>query len=122
MVGDLVQQSIADMLRSAQQDSLLSARWVCDDGKLLFPRMPFDDAAKICEQLRLRLAQADNRHIAEGLQVTASFGLSESSDASDSNTLIKQADHALYIAKQTGRNKVVCWSAEGSNDPDHFHI
>lgn len=122
VVGDLVLQSIADMLRSAQQESMLSARWGGEEFTLLFPRMPVEDAAKICEQLRLRLAQADNRHIAEGLQVTASFGLSESSDASDSNTLIKQADHALYIAKQTGRNKVVCWSAEGSNDPDHFHI
>lgn len=122
VVGDLVLQSIADMLRSAQQESMLSARWGGEEFTLLFPRMPVEDAARICEQLRLRLAHADNRHIAEGLQVTASFGLSESSDASDSNTLIKQADHALYIAKQTGRNKVVCWSAEGSNDPDHFHI
>jgi PleD family two-component response regulator len=68
------------------------------------------------------LSQTDYRHIAEGLQVTASFGLAESSSASDSNALIKQADHALYIAKQTGRNKVVCWSGEEDSASGHFQI
>lgn len=122
VVGDQVLQSIADMLRSTQQESMLSARWGGEEFTLLFPRMPVAQAAKVCELLRITLSQTDHRHIAEGLQVTASFGLSESSTASDSNALIKQADHALYIAKQTGRNKVVCWSAHEDNDPDHFHI
>lgn len=122
VVGDQVLLSIADMLRSAHHDSMLSARWGGEEFTLLFPRMPIERAARICEILRVTLSQTDLRHIAEGLQVTASFGLSESSVAGDSNTLIKQADHALYIAKQTGRNKVVCWSEQHENAPDNFHI
>jgi diguanylate cyclase (GGDEF)-like protein len=122
VVGDQVLKSIADMLRNAQQESMLSARWGGEEFTLLFPRMPIEQATKVCELLRITLSQTDNSHIAEGLQVTASFGLAESSTASDSNALIKQADHALYIAKQTGRNKVVCWSAEEDNNTDHFHI
>ena len=84
--------------------------------------MPIAQATAICESLRVTLSQTDYRHIAEGLQVTASFGLAESSSASDSNALIKQADHALYIAKQTGRNKVVCWSGEEESASGHFQI
>lgn len=122
VVGDQVLQSIGDMLRSTQQEAILSARWGGEEFTLLFPRMPIAQAAAVCESLRVTLSQTDYRHIAEGLQVTASFGLSESSSASDSNELMKQADHALYIAKQTGRNKVVCWSGEEDLAPDHFHI
>lgn len=122
VVGDLVLQSIGDMLRTTQQETMLSARWGGEEFTLLFPRMSIEQAAIVCETLRNTLAQTDHRHIAEGLQVTASFGLAESSTASDSNTLIKHADHALYIAKQTGRNKVVCWSEEHESDANHFHI
>jgi diguanylate cyclase (GGDEF)-like protein len=41
------------------------------------------------------------------LQVTMSFGVSElGPDVETSEALIKQADHALYKAKQNGRNRV----------------
>ncbi|MDU6686936.1 MAG: two-component regulator propeller domain-containing protein [Enterobacteriaceae bacterium] len=122
VVGDKVLQSIGDLLRNTQQDARLSARWGGEEFTLLFPHMPIAQAAAICESLRVTLSQTDYRHIADGLQVTASFGLAESSSANDSNALIKQADHALYIAKQTGRNKVVCWSGEEDIAPGHFQI
>lgn len=122
VVGDQVLQSIAETLRSTHREGMLSARWGGEEFTLLFPRMAADQAAALCESLRIRLSQIDYRHLADDLQVTASFGLAESSTAQDSNALIKQADHALYIAKQTGRNKVVRWTDEDENHRDHFDI
>ncbi|MGK9175405.1 diguanylate cyclase [Yokenella regensburgei] len=122
VVGDQVLQCVANILRDTQQSSMLSARWGGEEFTLLFPRMAIAEAARICESLRVRLSQSDNRHIAEGLQVTASFGLAESSAASDSNALIKHADQALYIAKQTGRNKVICWAAEKNGVPEEASV
>lgn len=45
--------------------------------------------------------------------VTASFGVTTMHDINTTlDEVIQQADHALYTAKETGRNKIVTWSAE----------
>ncbi|WP_192457141.1 ligand-binding sensor domain-containing diguanylate cyclase [Musicola keenii] len=122
VVGDKVLQTIADILRNFHQDAMLIARWGGEEFTLLFPRMAVEQAAVVCESLRLALTKADYQTIADGLSVTASFGLCDSFTAKDSQELIRQADHALYLAKQSGRNKVVCWSDRNPIAADHFHI
>ncbi len=66
-------------------------------------------AVPIIERLRRDLEQAamglpDGRT----LRITASFGLAEAAPGLGVDRLIKHADAALYEAKQTGRNRVVC--------------
>jgi diguanylate cyclase (GGDEF)-like protein len=43
---------------------------------------------------------------APDLQVTVSIGIVSSEIASNFEELIKRADEALYVSKETGRNKV----------------
>jgi EAL domain-containing protein (putative c-di-GMP-specific phosphodiesterase class I) len=47
------------------------------------------------------------------VHVTASIGVALSPrDATDAESLIKQADAAMYRAKQTGRNGIACYTAD----------
>ena len=39
--------------------------------------------------------------------VSASFGVAEWNTKEDARALINRADRALYVAKQTGRNRVI---------------
>jgi two-component system cell cycle response regulator len=48
----------------------------------------------------------------EALTVTISIGVATSSGSEDqSNTLLKRADEAVYIAKSQGRNRVIARAA-----------
>ena len=57
-----------------------------------------------------RIRQAIKEDSSSGVQVTISFGVSAlTPNVHTSSELANQADKALYIAKESGRNRVVCW-------------
>lgn len=49
----------------------------------------------------------------ECVRLTASFGLCACGAGQDMAAIIDRADQALYEAKRTGRNRVVCWRPDG---------
>jgi PleD family two-component response regulator len=49
------------------------------------------------------------------LAITASLGVAEASPGEDKNTLIAQADAALYEAKRRGKNQTVRAPLEAAN-------
>jgi len=49
----------------------------------------------------------------ERVRLTASFGLCACSAGQGMVAIIDRADQALYEAKRTGRNRVVCWRPDG---------
>jgi diguanylate cyclase (GGDEF)-like protein len=64
-------------------------------------------AAEICERLRLAVAEHDWAAITPGLVVRISVGISGGSPLQhQGDTLLNRADHALYAAKRGGRNRV----------------
>ncbi|WP_119680094.1 diguanylate cyclase [Indioceanicola profundi] len=67
------------------------------------------EALFVLERLRADL-EALPVQLADGgtLHVTASFGLAEATLHTPLEELVDQADQALYRAKRTGRNRVVC--------------
>jgi two-component system, chemotaxis family, response regulator WspR len=70
-----------------------------------------ESAAAMLVAERIRFAIADKPVLIEGcdVPVSASFGVATfDKDADTISTLFSKADKALYAAKQTGRNRVVC--------------
>jgi diguanylate cyclase (GGDEF)-like protein len=95
--GDDVIAAVAHVLR--EHAGADAAYRVGGDEFALVLRMPLDDAVRLCDGVRSAVAAAS-------LRVTTSIGLAAHGTQS-ANALIDAADAALYVAKRTGRNRVV---------------
>ena len=69
-------------------------------------------AVKVAEQARAAIAKSTGGKLKTKtpISVTSSFGVSSlSHGAKDIAELVNQADRALYLSKETGRDKVSRW-------------
>jgi diguanylate cyclase (GGDEF)-like protein len=76
---------------------------------MVLPGCDRDDALKIAERIRERLAAEPARHDGDSIPLSASIGVSVCSPGAappDVSDLLHSADKALYLAKRTGRNRV----------------
>jgi diguanylate cyclase (GGDEF)-like protein len=74
---------------------------------LLMPGMPREAAAARLDRLRQRITEACQALQVPGLEVTASIGLAQWRPGEDDlAALLRRADHAMYVAKRAGRNRV----------------
>ncbi|EIC23600.1 putative bifunctional diguanylate cyclase/phosphodiesterase [Thiorhodovibrio frisius] len=103
-VGDILLQAVAARLVSCVRPSDTIARWGGDEFALLFADVVDRDA---CIQILDRILHGLNeRLIKEQPQpVSASIGVTlYPQDHGDADSLLRHADHAMYLAKQCGRN------------------
>jgi two-component system, cell cycle response regulator len=105
--GDRVLAEVGAWLRSSFREGDLIFRWGGEEFVILLNNCALDEAAVIIEKQRKRFAE---RRFAN-CEITASFGISSYQDFSQDiayETWFEQSDQALYQAKTSGRNKVVC--------------
>ena len=103
---------MARLLTSSFRKTDLICRYGGEEYCILMPGAELGQAVKVAEQARAAIAKAVGGKLKtkEPLEVTSSFGVSSMSHgARDVAELINQADKALYLAKQSGRNKVSRW-------------
>jgi diguanylate cyclase (GGDEF)-like protein len=84
----------------------LPARYGGEEFAVIVPSETAVGAAKLAERCRQEIANV-NVHVGrEKVSITASFGVSDTTKANSPEMLLKQADEALYAAKNAGRNRV----------------
>src|SRR5882672_9273228 len=112
--GDLVLRELAAVLRRFARKSDVACRYGGEEFLVLMPECPFDAALHKAEQLRGEVAKLELQYKDQPLgPVTVSLGVAAFPDhAKESEELLRCADEALYLAKQTGRNRVVAHSAD----------
>lgn len=104
--GDKVIKAIAAVLQKNSRETDLVGRYGGEEFCLVLPGLDIGQTKKIAN--RIRKAVKDD--LSSGVQVTMSFGVSSLQlNAHEPDELTNQADKALYIAKESGRNRVVCW-------------
>ena len=107
--GDEVLRSTASVFRNTLRSYDILGRYGGEEFIVLMPETPPEDAMHLAERLRIHLEKHVIEYSGLALHVTASFGVAgtESVKTDDSvDSLIKNADLALYAAKNMGRNRV----------------
>jgi len=114
--GDKVLKGIADVMRANLRESDVAARWGGEEFVIALPDTNIEGAIGVVERIRTTMKPELSRILLEAgyseeqiadLALTASFGIADASSASATREdILKQADAALYVAKQT-RNRVV---------------
>ncbi|NKN36772.1 PleD family two-component system response regulator [Agrobacterium sp. a22-2] len=112
--GDDVLREFSARIRSTVRGADLACRYGGEEFVVVMPDTSLDVAAAVAERLRERIENKpfQLRTSAAELSVTASMGIATIMPGIDTpEQLLKQADRALYQAKNTGRNRVVAVAA-----------
>ena len=105
-VGDAVLQQLAQLLRHRLRSADLMARTGGEEFMAVLVGIAPQQAAEICERLRLAVAEHDWAAVTPGLSVRISVGIAGGTPPLAADSLLHRADHALYAAKRGGRNRV----------------
>ena len=105
--GDLALKTIAKILRENVREIDIVGRYGGEELVIGLIGANLQDARKIAEHLRVKIADTPVKFRDQIIKITASFGVAALAADLNLDDLIRNADEALYRAKNSGRNKVV---------------
>ena len=109
LLGDEVLRQLAILVRQNIRQQDYFARYGGEEFCILLPGTSAPEAVLLAERLRQACGAAPVRAGTVDVDSTISIGVADSAQAGlDCARLIAAADHALYQAKQAGRNQVQC--------------
>lgn len=104
LIGDEVLITMSKTVSNNLRETDTFARWGGEEFIILFKNTDAQTAKLVSEKLRKKIQE--DEHPSAG-KITVSFGVTEYKKGDTFETIFKRCDDALYIAKNTGRNKVV---------------
>ncbi|QNI04322.1 diguanylate cyclase [Halomonas sp. SH5A2] len=102
-VGDQVLVELANLLKGNLRQADYCARWGGEEFMLLTPETPLENAVHLADKIRRVINTAS---FPVSGPVTASFGVVEAQPQESVKSIMKRVDHALYLAKDKGRDQV----------------
>jgi len=106
-MGDVALRAVAQVLMDGIRYYDAACRYGGEEFAIIMPACDLEGARHSAERIRERIAALRLRD--DGLTVTASIGISCHTHACGGiDVLLKEADQAMYQAKQQGRNRVIC--------------
>jgi diguanylate cyclase (GGDEF)-like protein len=120
--GDVVLKSIGNTLKGLVRRADIVARYGGEEICIVLASTGEKGSMILAHRLRAAVEALDHAGASgDTVKATASFGVvtaEEKDPKLDVATLLHRADHALYTAKKTGRNKVISWNEMTEHDQE----
>jgi two-component system, cell cycle response regulator len=115
--GDEVLKQFAEILRHEARSIDRVGRFGGEEFMLLLPGASIEAAGLFAERVRKHVESNTFTFDGTSIRRTASFGVSAwpHSRIGSTDVLVRTADEALYVAKETGRNRVVRFDSDAFN-------
>ena len=111
--GNFVLRQIATILKIEAIDNEMVYRVGGEEFCLILNDLSYSDQQEIAEKIRKSVAKTPfSLESGDSIQLTVSIGLAASTQTKDMKKLFRLADRCLYLAKDQGRNKVICKQME----------
>ncbi len=106
-VGDQVLQQIANRIRNNVRKVDIVGRYGGDEFAILLPELDIFSAVNVAERLRKKVEEFPFQANSQVVRAAISIGVAKiMPDMPNLDALLVRADHALYLAKNGGRNRV----------------
>ena len=103
--GDYVLKEVVRVLKDTMRESDFLCRWGGEEFVVLLNNTSLNEAEALAERMQICIEQHAFPQI--GDSITASFGVTEKNEKDDIESVFKRLDNSLYLAKLTGRNRVI---------------
>jgi diguanylate cyclase (GGDEF)-like protein len=112
--GDKVLKETCEIIRNSIREEDVCCRYGGEEFVVVLPEADSKEALNVAERIRIQVQEA--KILGESTPVTISMGIATYPvHAQWKQELIEKADQALYVCKETGRNRCQVWSKEFSN-------
>jgi diguanylate cyclase (GGDEF)-like protein len=110
--GDMVLSDIGKILKKHVRRNDFACRYGGEEFAVILPNVSRDSIYTAYERFREMVSKQTFEYESEQFHITVSIGIAFSNDAESANDLLAHADQALYQAKESGRNRIVAYSAK----------
>lgn len=115
--GDKVLREVAKVIDGSARDSDVCCRYGGEEFAVILPDTDADNARVLAERIHKEVARVSRRLQLGQRPITVSIGIGSTSQQriAHQRTLIDEADRALYMAKEKGRNRTEVWQPQRPN-------
>lgn len=106
-VGDTALQHLARVIQETLRPTDITARFGGEEFVILLPNTEIDEAVETISRLQRALTKQFFLSNNERLLITFSAGIALFRESEDQATLLNRADQAMYLAKKSGKNRVM---------------
>ena len=106
--GDSVLKSITDCFKIYRDKGLIYGRWGGEEFLLISPEtISYEEFGGMLEELRATIEELELTSGGETIKASASIGAAAYEEGLSMDKFVQRADERLYMAKESGRNKVI---------------
>ncbi len=109
--GDMVLREVAKAIASSARDSDVCCRYGGEEFAVILPDTSADSAKVLAERIHKEVARTSRKLQLGTWPITVSIGIGSTCQQriAHPRTMVEEADRALYLAKEKGRNRTEIW-------------